>query len=80
MNYLDPGLNVSLKETSAATLLKITEDPTWSQSSKTGEAPYYSPNGDLGASEGEANEVEKCKELWEDSARLLGYTDEQALL
>jgi hypothetical protein len=85
LNWLDPGLQVSLKEDSAATLLKLIEDPRWAAADPMGPilavggAPYYAPNGKPAETYGEANDPVKAAELWADSAKLLGLDRSTAL-
>lgn len=81
LNKIDPDLRVSLKKDSAATLLRITEDPAWANHAPEfpGQAPYFDPKGKPIGTKGDANDWDKCKELWDDSAKILGIWREAAL-
>ncbi len=71
----------SLPSSSAETMLKLTLDdeyrtakPMWEEGVEGGEggAGYWAPWGMQDVTHGEANELGKCRELWVDSARVLG--------
>ena len=88
-NSLMSGAMASRKEDSAATLLKIIEEPGMALKEpidergevvREGGAPYYHPWGEQTYTLGEANDTGKCEELWEDTAKLLGYDKAKALM
>lgn len=83
MNWIDPEYNTALKEDSAETLCKLAEDPSYADATPmdpdTGGAPYYLHTGDLMTMCGAVNDPVACKELWEDTARVLSYSGEKAL-
>lgn len=84
-NWFDPAIQAHTKEESAKYLRLVTEEPEYAKAKavgvpgEVGGAPYYLPWAELDATHGAANEPEKWKELWVDSARLLGYSGEKAL-
>ena len=89
MNYIDPSLRVALPSESAQSMMKIVEDPKYAQASPIdkertevvdGGGAYYDQLGVLDYTHGEANDVAKCKELWDDSAAFLGYTGDEKVL
>ncbi|ORX33645.1 hypothetical protein BD324DRAFT_639029 [Kockovaella imperatae] len=91
LNWLDPALMASRKEDSAAVLERLVEDPSYALTEPIDEegqtisgvgagAPYFDYAGNQASTLGEANEQEKCEELWRDSATLLGYSGEKALI
>jgi hypothetical protein len=85
INWIDPAFQVSLKGDSAKSLLHIMEDRSFASAEPIGltkdlgGAPYYSPSGQPHLTYGEANEPAKAKELWRDSAAVLGMNKEKAL-
>ena len=85
INWLSPELGASLKEDSAETMLRLVEDPGYAAQSPLGEvgeqgdASYFDPNGKQIETMGDTVEHEKAKRLWEETARLLGYSGEKAL-
>ena len=86
LNFLDSDIQAHLSEDSAEMLKEVTEDPKWADAQATGVwanlggAAYYDPWGKPIPVFGAADEPQKCEELWDDTANLLGYTGERGLM
>jgi hypothetical protein len=74
LNWLDPAANVSKPSASAATLNRLILDRSFADTpAKSGDgAVYFKCDGSLIETQGEANDRALARELWEDSAKVLG--------
>ena len=74
INWMNPEVNASTSEASAAQLVKIVEDRTFAETKPkdADAAPYFRVRGTLGATSTECSTPSHGAELWADTARILG--------
>jgi hypothetical protein len=78
LNYLYPVLNVSLPADSARVLMQVVTEERFVDGG-AGKARYFRVKGNEEALAGQAADEELCRELWDDSVRLLGVVDATAV-
>jgi hypothetical protein len=71
VNFLWPALNVSLPADSAAMLVRVVTEKRFVDGD-VGRVRYFRVKGNKEELKGQAADEELCRELWDDSVRLLG--------